>query len=72
MRSALALGLLIVLCASANAARLHHSGPQHVFVRPSEDMIPSPDMIPAFGSPEWARLHREDTPCYDDPSKLGG
>jgi hypothetical protein len=72
MRSVLALGLLIVLCASANAATLHHSRLQHAFVRPSQDMIPSPDMIPAFGSPEWARLHRKDTPSYDDPSKFGG
>jgi len=72
MRSVLALGLLIALCASANAARLHHAKPRHVIVRPSQDMVrPNQDMIPVFGSPEWERLHRENTPSYDDPSKFG-
>jgi hypothetical protein len=36
MRSVLALGLLITLCASANAATVHHSKPRHVIVRPSQ------------------------------------
>jgi hypothetical protein len=66
MRSVLTLGLLIALCASANATTLHHSKPRHVIVSPSQDTTP------VFGSPEWARLHREDTPSYDDPSKFGG
>ena len=73
MRSFLALGLLIALCASASAASVHHSKPQHVIVRPSQDTVgPSQDMIPVYGSPEWERLHREDIPSYDDPSKFGG
>ena len=43
MRSFLALGLLITLCASANAATLHHSRPHHhfAFVPPS---VPDPGM----------------------------
>jgi len=38
MRSVLALGLLITLCASANAATVHHSKPRHVIVRPSQGL----------------------------------
>jgi hypothetical protein len=49
MRSILALGLLVILCASANAATVHRSKPatvhhlhtrQHVIVRPSEGVTP--------------------------------
>jgi poly-D-alanine transfer protein DltD len=65
MRSVLALGLLIALCTSANAARVHRSQPQpqQVTVRPD------PYAVPVYGSPEWERLHRLNTPSYDDPSK---
>jgi hypothetical protein len=73
MRSVLALGLLIALCASANAARVHHSKPPHVIVRPDPDMIPvygSPEWERFVGSPEWERLRRKDIPSYDDPSKI--
>jgi hypothetical protein len=38
MRSILALGLLIALSASANAATVHHSKPRHVIVRPSQGL----------------------------------
>jgi hypothetical protein len=66
MRSFLALGLLITLCASASAATMHHS--RHVIVRPSQ----------GYAIPGWAYaapqppLHYDDTPSYDDPSKFGG
>jgi hypothetical protein len=66
MRSVLALGLLIALCTSANAARVHRSQPQQVTVRPAPY---DPYKVPAYGSPEWERLHRLNTPSYDDPSK---
>ena len=36
MRSALALALLIALCASASAAKVHHSRPRDVDVRPNQ------------------------------------
>jgi hypothetical protein len=39
MRSILALGLLITLCASANAATVHQSRPRHVIVRPSQGVF---------------------------------
>jgi len=63
MRSVLALGLLITLCASADAATVPHSKPPHVIVRHSQDVIPR------FAVPP---VHYDDTPSYDDPSKFGG
>jgi hypothetical protein len=61
MRYALALGLLIALCASANAARVHHSKPRHVTVRPSQAV-----------DPRFPPVLQDQTPSYDDPSKFGG
>ena len=59
----LALGLLIALSVSADAARVQRSKPQQVTVSPD------PYKIPAYGSPEWERLHRLNIPSYDEPSK---
>ena len=61
MRSVLALGLLIALCTSANAARVHHSKPRHVIVRPSQGV-----------DPRFPPVLQDQTPSYDDPSKFGG
>jgi len=36
MRSILALGLLITLCASADAATVRHAKPRHVILPPSQ------------------------------------
>jgi len=60
MRSVLALGLLIALCASAGAAparhpRTHH----HTILRHSYNFVPPP-------------VHYDDTPGYHDPSRFGG
>jgi len=66
MRSFLGLGLLIILCASASAATMHHS--RNVIVRSSH----------GYAVPGWAYaapqppIHYDDTPSYDDPSKFGG
>jgi hypothetical protein len=62
MRSFLALGLLITLCASASAATVHHSR-HYVIVRPSQSWAYAASRPPA---------HYDDTPSYDDPSKFGG
>jgi len=59
-RSVLALGLLIALCASADAARVHHSKPRHVIVRPSQGV-----------DPRFPPVLQDQTPSYDDPSKRG-
>jgi hypothetical protein len=73
MRSVLVLGLLLTLTASANAARVHHARPLHAFAGPVPSAGPAPSYdpyrVPAYGSPEWERLHRENMPSYDDPSK---
>ncbi|WP_245332467.1 hypothetical protein [Bradyrhizobium erythrophlei] len=48
MRSVLALGLLISLCVSANAATVHHAKPRHhLIVRPSQGVTPG------FAIPGW-------------------
>jgi hypothetical protein len=66
MRSLLAVGLLITLCASAGAAQARHS--RHIIVRPSHGYV----------IPGWAYkavrppVRYDDTPSYDDPSKYGG
>jgi hypothetical protein len=62
MRSFLAVGLLITLCASASAATVHHSR-HHVSVRPSQGW--------AYAAPRPA-VDYDDTPSYNDPSKFGG
>ena len=85
MRSVLALGLFIALCASANAAeRGHHSKSRHVIVRPSQGVTSSFGMIPSAVVPGGARTYRDDSaaggvrtydddpPAYNDPSKFGG
>ena len=64
MRSFLALGLLITLCASASAATTHHL--RHVIVRSSQ----------GYAVPGWAYaaprpVHYDDAPSYNDPSKSG-
>jgi len=79
MRSALALCLLIALCASANAAaRAHHAKSRRIIVRPSQAVIPSyvtPGGVRIYrgGSvPGGLRTDHDDPPAYDDPSKWGG
>jgi hypothetical protein len=79
MRSVLVLGLLIVLCTSANAAVSgHHAKSRQAIVRPGQAAIPS------YVTPEGVRIYRDDSvsgglrtdhddpPAYDDPSKFGG
>jgi hypothetical protein len=66
MRSFLALGLLITLCASASAATVHLSERRHVIDRPSQRY--------AFPGRAYAAprpVHYDDTPSYNDPSKNG-
>jgi hypothetical protein len=65
MRSVLALGLLIAVCASAVAATVRHSKPQHhVSVRRAYDMAPRFVVPP--------RVYSNDIPSPNDPSKFGG
>jgi len=78
MRSVLALGLLIALSASANAAAgRHHAKSPHVIVRPSQAVIPSyatPGGVQIYRDdsvPGGLRTYHDDPPAYDDPSKFG-
>jgi hypothetical protein len=64
MRSFLALGLLIALCASASAATARHS--RHAIVHHEH----------AYAVRGWAYaaprpVHYDDAPSYNDPSKSG-
>jgi hypothetical protein len=72
MRYVLGLGLLITLCASANAATVHHSHTHHdVIIRLG--VISSFAAIPGRAyAPPRPPVHYDDTPSYDDPSKFGG
>jgi len=51
IRSVLALGLLIALCASADAATAHRSKPRHVIVRPSQGVVVPPGWYKFPGYP---------------------
>ena len=69
MRFALAFGLLITLCASANAETVHHfRTSHHIAIQPSQGMCvpPSCYKFPGYPPlpPEAIRTH--------DPSTFGG
>jgi hypothetical protein len=67
MRSVLALGLLIALCASASAAKVHHSKPRHV-IEPRHVIVRPVHPV----DPNFPPVLQDQTPSYDDPSRLGG
>jgi len=72
MRSFLTLSLLLILCASASAATVHHTVPRHhVIVLHSQGF--SDYAVPgrAYAAPP-PTVHYDDTPSYNDPSKFGG
>jgi hypothetical protein len=81
MRVVLALGLLLALCASADAARAHHATSRHVIREshafPWNSAVPGRSYAP-LGSPLYRSYAAprpdpyDDTPSYDDPSKFGG
>ena len=51
MRSVLALGLLITLCASADAATVHRSKPHERHIRPQGVTVPN--VTKGFAVPGW-------------------
>jgi hypothetical protein len=73
MRSIFALGILIALCTSANAAKVRHSGPHHsqprdVIVRPSQDGAVPPGWYKFPGHPPIPPEQNRNL----DPSNRGG
>ena len=60
MRFILVLGLLIALSATASAAKVHHSKPQHVIARHVQAV-----------DPRFPPVLQDQTPSYNDPSKFG-
>jgi hypothetical protein len=52
MRSVLALGLLIILCASAKAATVHRSKPSERHLRPAQ-RVTVPTVTKGFAVPGW-------------------
>ena len=64
MRSFLALGLLIALCASASAATARHS--RHVIVHPGHEYT-----IPGWAYAAPRPFPYNGAPSYNDPSKSG-
>jgi hypothetical protein len=78
MRAGFALCLLIVLCASGNAAARGHAKSRHVVARPSQAATQS-DVTPGGAriyrddsAPGGLRTDHDDPPSYNDPSKFGG
>ena len=61
--SVLAFGLLVALCASANAATVHHAKPRHLIMRYSQGVTRHFVVPPA---------KYDDVPRYNDPSKFAG
>jgi hypothetical protein len=77
LASILPVGLFITLCASADAATVHHPKRRHVIVRPDETVnFDGLNLGPAASSwayaPARSPAHYDDTPSYNDPSKFGG
>ncbi len=71
MRSVLALGLLIALGASADAATLHHARTRHhVFIPPG--VASSFAAVPGWSYERPRSPIYDDTPDYRDASKSGG
>jgi hypothetical protein len=71
MRSVLVLGLLMTLCASANAATLHHHRPRH-YVSLPPGVASSFATVPGWTSTSPPAVQYDDTPSYNDPSRFGG
>jgi hypothetical protein len=78
MRSVLALGMLAILCASANAAAVHHPKRRHAiivgpgqaaqsYVAPNGVHIYRDDSVPG-----GFRTDHDEPPAIDDASKWGG
>jgi hypothetical protein len=66
MRAILTLSLLIIFCASADAAKIRNSKLRN------DIRVPIQGLAPDLSAQERQRLHDINIPSYDDPSKFGG
>jgi hypothetical protein len=69
---ALALGLSVAWCASAQAAASHHAKPRHTAVHRIRDAVPGFTAPATTIDPRFPPVLEDQTPRYDDPSKFGG
>src|SRR5450755_3431393 len=65
MRYLMASSLLITLCASANAATVHHAH-RHAVVHPDRGLIMGPAPGWAYAPPPGPRIQYAPAPMYDD------
>src|ERR1700760_1153901 len=72
MRIVLGLGVLLALCDSASAARVHHVTPPHVAAYPGQIAEPRFGRPRQSANPNDPPVLMDQTPSYDDPSKFGG
>jgi hypothetical protein len=72
LTTVLALGVSIALCASAQAAALHHAKSRHSSFYRSRDEAPRFAAPARTVDPRFPPVLEDQTPRYDDPSKLGG
>jgi hypothetical protein len=70
LTSALAFGLSLALCASAQAAAPHAKS-RHATVHRGRNVIPG-FAVPTTVDPRFPPVLEDQTPRYDDPSKFGG
>jgi len=73
MRFVLASGLVMAMCATVDAATVHLGHPRyHAIVRHAYGMVPPFVVRPNQGfDPRFPPVIQDQTPSYDDPSKLG-
>ena len=68
MRFVLAMGVVIAMCASANAAKVHHYKPRHFVVHPNQEEIVPPGW---YKFPGYPPIPPEENRTLD-PSNFGG
>ena len=71
MRIVLGLGLLLSLCAFADAATVHRARAPHV-LHPGEIVKPRFDRPRQSPNPNDPPVLMDQTPSYNDPSRFGG
>jgi hypothetical protein len=66
MRYILALGVLVALCGSVNAATASHAHRRHAVVRPNQSLILSDPAAGFAYAPRGPAIQYQPTPYYND------